>query len=374
MKSNKEINITLKLVDLGLLIALITGIICIQFFFNRPKNNDVTFLNNEEIDSLKAKIDREGAMENYFYREGGIDSARMNTFFEIPQCIVYYKNNHLQILNYDHLKEDSLFTFPDSLIRSIKIFGGTIKDDSIFKKIYSKNNSEFVDVFFKNGLSLDKLPLFDSLAFINCKTTDLTLTRIPRQADKYLSFENIYCKRMFIDSATLSFVNISFSGFPYINGKNDFESQMLYQLMFKRLESQNNQADLKKAKIAYDDTFEANFFYSFFSDYGYKKSKIIWIALYSLLLSILISLFLDYRKLHLLVYPIENLHKKISLKESRKRRLYFTILYMTIIFFSLNIKFENLRFKNKWLVLYFMIVYIWGLICLGFMISFVLAR
>jgi len=120
------------------------------------------------------------------------------------------------------------------------------------------------------------------------------------------------------------------------------------------------------------------------SNYGYDKSKIVWNTIYIFLFfSFLNSLWLKTMSKYL--YKDENVWKSAhkNRKKAKWTRWVFNIppslFYTSRIFFALGFRYDNLIYKDKlnngkvFYLLYFFAIFVIGLICLAYIINFVIS-
>ncbi len=61
-------------------------------------------------------------------------------------------------------------------------------------------------------------------------------------------------------------------------------------------------------------------------------------------------------------------------KQFRRQRWWYTFVYTATVFFSLTLKFENLKFSRRGRAVYFLAIYLIGLVCIAYMANFVLQK
>jgi hypothetical protein len=222
-----------------------------------------------------------------------------------------------------------------------------------------------------------------SLLFKDCRIEGPISFALSHDVNYDIQFINSYCRSFLTDSISLKQIKrISFSNdfilrpfivdFPNL-GANDDDAVVLYEMLKNKFKEENNLKDFVNADISMQGRMENNYSFGFFSNYGHHRYKIIPIILISLLVIISLNYYINFKRLHYGVYKIDNLLD--SWRDDQKMRsLYYTVIYSIIIFFSVNIKFDQVNYRNKPLVIWFFFIYVWGLICLGFLVNFILAR
>ena len=117
-----------------------------------------------------------------------------------------------------------------------------------------------------------------------------------------------------------------------------------------------------------------NFLNEWWHDYGYRKGRI-WrhTAMFLMVFTLLNWLLLPY--LINKVYEIEQI--KVTLPEDIKlfkfKRFVLSFFYTAIIFFGLKVSIEQFNFDRHWGVTYIFLQYIIGLICVGYLVNFIIS-
>jgi hypothetical protein len=159
----------------------------------------------------------------------------------------------------------------------------------------------------------------------------------------------------------------------------DDETISTYEKVLKKLDTDGQKISYETLDIEYRD-FKNGWFVipHLWYCYGYHKE---WIFLWStgfLLLFTVITFFLldklNNENSQDAVYQLANIPN--TTKNGRYlffSRLWYSLMYTSMIFFLLTLKIENLNFK-KGLVMYVLVVYSAGLLCLGYMANFILQK
>jgi hypothetical protein len=106
-------------------------------------------------------------------------------------------------------------------------------------------------------------------------------------------------------------------------------------------------------------------------NFGYDKEYVIaWIIL-SLLVFGVINCFL-LPVLNDNVYEVINPKKMVHL--SRRQRIWYSVQYTVNIFFRFTLERGCMRFEKFFPTLYFFVIYILGVLCLGYLANFILQK
>lgn len=158
--------------------------------------------------------------------------------------------------------------------------------------------------------------------------------------------------------------------------KDDLEERNKWLALMANLKENGLSENLSDVSVAYLDKYQNNFIYSFFNGYGYKKERAITATLWILLIIILINIFF-FPKIHYEVYEIENFPDRKS-----KYRIvrdfswhYFThlIIYTAVVFFTLRLNHSKMKYDKMGYLLYFVVIYVLGLVCLGYLVNLVIS-
>jgi len=72
--------------------------------------------------------------------------------------------------------------------------------------------------------------------------------------------------------------------------------------------------------------------------------------------------------------PIVTYKKSVNKYRLYRRRLWYSFTYTATIFFLLSLKVEKIKFKNKRGVLYLMLIYLAGILCLAYMANYIIQK
>ncbi len=233
-------------------------------------------------------------------------------------------------------------------------------------------------------LDIDSLsaPARIKVTFDDCEITDFHIHKIDTARIK-LYLANVTSKSLKLDPKVLSHCKLGFDPdhFPlaiFSDDQDIYTHKELYLKLKKNYEDTYEPELAKAADIAYNDRYENaffRFFSGFFTNYGNKKARIIYITFFSLLVIFVINNIINYTYLQDDVYKIKAIAELDQKEKQYKKYLYRSFLYSAFIFFSLGINKDDIQFKRRIvLVIWFFIFYSWGVLCLGYLTGFVLGK
>jgi hypothetical protein len=107
-------------------------------------------------------------------------------------------------------------------------------------------------------------------------------------------------------------------------------------------------------------------------NYGYDKEYIfIWITGLLLIFTFINFYLLDY--LNNFIYKIEEIPDDTS-KASLRERIWYSAIYTANIFFRLTLETGNIKFRKVFPTIYFLFIYVMGILCLGYLANFILQK
>jgi hypothetical protein len=105
-------------------------------------------------------------------------------------------------------------------------------------------------------------------------------------------------------------------------------------------------------------------------DFGYGKEYVFaWIGISLLVFSFINSFWLPTLNEH--VYEVFK-PADIDKKPGYRNRLWQSVIYTGNIFFRLTLDRDCMKFEKFWPTLYFFVVYVLGVLCLGYLANFIL--
>lgn len=121
----------------------------------------------------------------------------------------------------------------------------------------------------------------------------------------------------------------------------------------------------------------------YWNNYGYDKSRVfLWMFAFLTLFTIC-TFFFAYDTLTKRVYTFNTIpdlpHWKYIWTSPRKfkllgTRLWYSFVYTASVFYLISLKVDKMRYHNKGAVLYLMLMYITGIICLAYMANYIITR
>jgi hypothetical protein len=284
------------------------------------------------------------------------------------------------------------------------------RDDSIWNgisfSVMSCDSIRFLRTTIHGRLSFYDANINQLLSFENCKiigTVEFGDTVLPRE----MSFYNLDLTELkgaidltradtangicHIDLVNTDLSKIKFNlrnfeiAFPPHyddNSKENFYLNLLNKFRSEGAEENVELADIqyKRFKYSRDHSAFLNFIDENWWNYGYRKSLIIRNSLLLFLFFYIINMLL-YRVLVFDVYKMDNLARQYAQTKSIKNLLNRAIrlavdglLYTTFIFWNLRLEWKEIRTRHYWLVLYVILQYIVGLVCLSYLANLILTK
>ena len=192
-----------------------------------------------------------------------------------------------------------------------------------------------------------------------------------------------YLKQIF-PSAKLSdpvitiFLNYCIDELEFPKALSADEEQAAYEQILKNFKDNGQNDSYEALDIEYRDFKNGSFILPhIWNLYGYRREWVFYWALAFLVLFTISTTFLI-GKLNKPtdqggVYHMENL----SIDPATERwynRLWYAFMYTSTLFFVLKVDVGKLNFKKKWGVFYIILIYSFGVLCLGYMANFVLQK
>jgi len=121
-------------------------------------------------------------------------------------------------------------------------------------------------------------------------------------------------------------------------------------------------------------------------NFGYNKEYILTWTPLLFLLFLIINVFII-KTLNGNVYKIKSIpnsfpsfvwnFRNVRIKENLKLiggRLWYSTVYTAAIFFKVTLQVENFKFKHKLGTIYLVLIYIVGLICIAYLVNFIIQK
>ena len=277
------------------------------------------------------------------------------------------------------------FIYFDSTVDFSKTkFYNTVSFDSIF----TKPTTTFL---FKNAILPDTICFVDILNISN--EIDLTAANFNDSSRIELSTKNYKENRrhiVYFANSDLSKFHIDYTHFkllltdPFKQKKHTSdEAKVIYEGLLKNFKDHGQYDSYELLDIEYHDYLNGTWkFLRWWNCYGYHKEWVFyWIAIFLIFFTLFTFNGID--RLTRTVYSIENIpdlapivtyKKSVNKYRLYRRRLWYSFTYTATIFFLLSLKVEKIKFKNKRGVLYLMLIYLAGILCLAYMANYIIQK
>jgi hypothetical protein len=305
--------------------------------------------------------------------------------------------------------------YDDTLAGDVNFLGTSFFDEAYFTHCnfgaYSYfNNSHFIKSCdfssskFKNELS------FTGVILSQLTELKFTNSLLPDTLD-FSDIEKIYNDINFLDAALvkdklifikvyqsdISKFRLDYTHFKLllVDGNKELspdQATTIYEALLKNFKDRGQDESYENLDIEFNDykgrnSNWFNYIVSFISHrwdcYGYEKWRIfIWTILIPFCYSIMTFFLLDKLTIkHNEVYKIDGIPSdfkstKLSLSDSKefRKRLRYSLIYTSAIFFLISVKPDKIKFNRIGLFVYVLIVYLSGLVCLGFLANLILQK
>ena len=155
------------------------------------------------------------------------------------------------------------------------------------------------------------------------------------------------------------------------------QKETIYEALLANFKKNGQEESYKRLDIEYQQfkwrnswAHAISFVPAIWWNYGYDKEYVfLWIA-GSLLVFIGINLFF-LTTLNNEVYEIFDVDT-IREKATRRKRIWYTVIYTANIFFRLTLDRKCMKFQKIGATFYFFVIYILGILCLGYLANFIL--
>jgi uncharacterized protein YjbI with pentapeptide repeats len=284
-------------------------------------------------------------------------------------------------------------------------FSGSIFFDRVnFSFAVFQKQADFSNIIFRKQADFSNLILSDSARFIFNNTLlpdtinfsninniqneiDLSVIRF-RDTSRYDSLSDTYknSKWHFINlyKSDISKFHLDYYHFRLLlldencNLLSIDETKSVYEILLKNFKDRGQMDSYESLDIEYHDYLYRNWkLLRWWNLYGYRKQWVfIWIGIFLFFFSVITMLFID--KLNRKdngVYFVPTIPENIKIDSIKNafRRFWYSFMYTSTVFFLFSLKIENINFK-KGGIIYVIIVYTIGLLCLGYLANFVLQK
>jgi len=245
---------------------------------------------------------------------------------------------------------------------------------------YSLNGIQEDD---NSNLAIEVSPFQDFFVY-DKKRYSFTDTSLVQQLLEIRNFQD-YLKQIFpsgkmTDTVVRSFLLFCIENRKFPNALSNDEIISTYERVLKRFDANGQKLSYEALDVEYKDFKNGRFIFPhIWYCYGYHKEWIFeWTVGFLLFFTIITYFFIDrlngtrnQNGVYFIVKSPPAIQSKIF--SSKLSRLWYSFIYTSTIFFLFSLKIENINFKKTG-VLYVMLVYFVGLICLGYIANFVLQK
>jgi hypothetical protein len=309
-------------------------------------------------------------------------------------------NSFLKNVNF----QGATFIFPltfESVYNSGEPFISTFKKDvnfnqCTFNKILKLegtifgNKASFDGAIFKDIVFTKEMVLPDTLILSNIQFIEKSI----HFSQGVLSKNKQFCYVNLVGSDINKF-KIDYKKFRlYFPAETDDNQKCaVYEGLLKNFQTDGLTSSYKLLDIEYqkyknkrDERYFVDWVQSWWWNYGYNKEKIFINSIFLLLLfffiNLIITLFKGAEYLMVDVYRVEGLWQEVeNLKSSAISKFKYWIrflpillIYTSMIFFVLNLNIKYLRFSKKLGLIYVMSIFLTGLLCVAYIVNFILDK
>lgn len=244
-------------------------------------------------------------------------------------------------------------------------------------KNYLKGDLEFINCSFNDVLPLLNSEVSGTIRFYNCKLppTKLALKKLQQNRNTKIIFSNCTnvadsTKRIIIDLTDCDLKNLYLD---YNNFEVDFSNlqknkrEEIYLSLLHNFESNGQRDNYELLDLEYKNQFDDTFKYfiqKFWWNYGYSRHYIFYnTGTFLIVFTFLTMLF--YKKLQS-AYAIEN-------ADTNYGRFANSFIYTNIVFWALRVDITRMKFRDHLAAAsYVMLMYVTGIICLAYMVNYVI--
>ncbi|MCD4705446.1 pentapeptide repeat-containing protein [bacterium] len=294
---------------------------------------------------------------------------------------------------FSYSKFNSLANFAQAVFDSSVFFNGSLFDSTVtFARCQFNDWVSFKDATFNNAVSFEKTILPKWLDFSNASIkTEIDLTKAHLN-DKY---DSCYIG---LTNTDIEKIRFRYSRIKFFTEEGT-DKEIISNIFERLLEKTKKEGfifsyellDKRYKKFIYTESGKYNRILGVFLNwisknwwgYGYDKVLIIRNSIILFFLFSLINTFL-FKHLITKVYVIEKIKEWRMSKNGSRIIMFFNVMpysffYTALIFFGLKFDLDKLKYQDnlKWFkvfnLVYFFVVYITGLICLGYLANFIIS-
>lgn len=330
--------------------------------------------NECSTDFFGAKFDKEAT----FYKDT-LDNVTSFSFAHFTDKANFRSTNFKRNISFALTKFDSAVFFTNAKFDSTANFNNALFNSRVY----------FNFATFSSNVSLHyaKLPKYLNLSKVKIeKEIDFTTCDYDSGFICYINLLGAPINKIKLQ---YKYFQLDWTNIDDIDTKQCIYEQLLaqteqlgYMMSYEKLDKEYKKfkyLSIKKSKFR-------NFLDKFWWDYGYDKTLIFENTFYLFLFFFIINYILIHNRLVNRVYVIEKFQNDNSGSLIKRflfsNRFLYSLSYTATVFFGLkfdfnkvnferNLKFSDLRFLN---LIYLFSMYISGLVCLGYLVNFVLSK
>jgi hypothetical protein len=304
---------------------------------------------------------------------------------------------------------------------AVRFTDATFSKDVIFTGVHFANNAYFDDVSFLkgayfNGAQFSAFAKFTNLTLTDSTEMDFTDAVLPDTLDfsenkalkseidltnadftnprMYNNESGAYKPHLiFLYKTDISRFRIDYFHFclllpdstlsPTCQGRrqkisND-EKESIYEALLNNFKLQGQDESYKRLDIEYQNfkwkhswAWWLRWLPALWWNFGYDKEYIfVWVIGLVFFFSVINIFALDF--MNGSVYPVDNIPADTSEMRVGKR-VWYSLLYTSNIFFRLSLDAKGIRLERLLATIYLFVIYLMGIVCLGYMANFVLQK
>lgn len=294
--------------------------------------------------------------------------------------------------DFSHTKFDSDANFISDTIQNFGLVGASINKDLIF------NKTQFIECAYFNELVLgDTSKLYflntslpDSLFFPNIIKipSEIDLTQANFTDPVRFDDEGEYIKHNILFYHTdiskfyfnYQYFNLIFDDFKHNIHITGDEKTALFEGVLKNFKDRGQLESYRLLDIEYQKyKWGRPYFHwlwwvpHYWWNYGYTKELVFfWVFIFVLAFTTINFFYLKY--LNNKVYKMDFIPSRPTYNFRRRTRLWLAFLYTCSIFFRFSLNYGRLKFNKIGSVIYILLIYILGLICIAYMANFIIQK
>ena len=323
----------------------------------------------------------------------------------VHQCS-FLKNDENSLPGLDgvmfrHTTFNRFFSFKDNVVyTNIYFINSNFKDGADFRLCEFKGNIDFRNTKFQRIVSFGESKFYGVNNFLNVTLPDTLIVSRITQIEKPIdltvcNFKNGKKCKIDLLASDISKFRIDFQHFElcFLDSVNDAEKERVYTSLLNNFSRDGDRdsyrvldIEFQKFKFKKDNRYFQNWLQEWWWNYGYSKEKIFRNTFYILLLFAAINFFLSIIFGPSLLmrdgYQIDVIWNKVDplMKYQRKNWKYFyelfqyIFIYTAMLFLLVRFNVDSIRMDRKLITLYLSVIFSSGLICIGYIVNFILSK